>query len=345
MANMDSNDLNGQRLQAPGDATVWIVDQGKARPITGAAFGALFRAGQWLPSPGIATPKGPLLGDGSKLIRSADGPDRATVFLLDVVGDGQITKRPITAAGVPVYGFNLAVVEAVPQSYLDSLSNGPLIDAVGNDRASGMRLQIPGEPTVYILDQRSARPVTASAYQVFSPRLVMISPGLAVPPGPLLGDGSKLIRSADGPDRATVFLLDVVGDGQITKRPITAAGVPVYGFNLAVVEAVPQSYLDTVSNGPLIDNTRPLTVIRQNTLSLLNATVLSGIGKQAALDGLAVAKEEAINLGDSQTVEDAQAAIDDINRGEDPDTVYKNFNKDDPEPHDDDDDDDDDDTN
>jgi hypothetical protein len=90
----------------------------------------------------------------------------------------------------------------------------------------------------------------------------------------LLGDGSYLAKSANGPDRATIFLMEHSTDGW-KKRPITARGFSTCGFSGGQnVKVVPQATLDQASPGALIDFLSPLPQVRQ--VLVQNAVFSSG---------------------------------------------------------------------
>jgi hypothetical protein len=117
-------ELNGLRLRIPGDATVWFVDRGVRRGITGPAFAIFIHDANTIvedPQVNDITADASTLGPNTKLIRSADGIDRATVYLLDISSDGATKLRPITAQGFHRCYFNPASIQSVPQGVINTI--------------------------------------------------------------------------------------------------------------------------------------------------------------------------------------------------------------------------------
>jgi hypothetical protein len=188
---------------------------------------------------------GDLLTDTVYLAVTSEGPDKGTAFLVDEVR-GNLQKRPITARGYQACGFKRPA-RTVAQSVLSSMPTGDLIDWP-NPYLNGQRFEYAPERTVYFIDRGLRRPLTGPANDHLFANSAWLQDNIdlgGIRAGTLLGDSSYLAKSADGPDRATVFLMEQSGSGW-QKRPITARGFSTCGFSGPSVKAVPQATLDLI---------------------------------------------------------------------------------------------------
>lgn len=120
-------DLNGLRVQIPRNNTVYLIDQGKRRAITGIAYNQLFQdmSGIIQDLDVFEIDEGVNIPNTAILFKTKDN---ATVWLLDGVAPHQV-KRGITYPAMARYNFNWNKIQVwdTPLSAI-SYPDGPLVD-------------------------------------------------------------------------------------------------------------------------------------------------------------------------------------------------------------------------
>ena len=117
---------DGTRLKTTDDDCVYLVDAGRLRPMTYAAYTALY--GDWSGIVFVESVPSSLVGERvdekTRLIKSADN---VATYLVDSNGT---TKRVIDNrwAFEAAFGFSWSKVKIVPQEEIDRLSEGPRLE-------------------------------------------------------------------------------------------------------------------------------------------------------------------------------------------------------------------------
>lgn len=117
---------DGTRLKTTDDDCVYVVDAGRLRPMTYAAYTALYP--NWSGIVFVESVPSSLIGERvdtkTRLVKSADN---VATYLVDSNGT---TKRVIDNrwAFEAAWGFSWSKVKIVPQEELDHLADGPRIE-------------------------------------------------------------------------------------------------------------------------------------------------------------------------------------------------------------------------
>jgi len=125
-------ELNGGRYMDTANGTVYFIDDGLRRPITGPGYVHLF-GNQFWRSDNVGLNlilAGDLLTDDAYLARPDGGTYQSTVFLMDLLPDGW-HKRPITGMGFNGSGFDASKIGVVSQAVFNQATLGDTINFKG----------------------------------------------------------------------------------------------------------------------------------------------------------------------------------------------------------------------
>lgn len=117
---------DGTRVKTTDDECVYLVDAGRLRPMTYAAYTALYT--DWRGIVFVESVPSSLVGERldtkTRLVKS---PDRVATYLVDC---GGTTRRVIDNrwAFETAFGFSWSKIDVVPQEEIDRLSEGPRIE-------------------------------------------------------------------------------------------------------------------------------------------------------------------------------------------------------------------------
>jgi len=117
---------DGTRLKTTDDDCVYLVDAGRLRPMTYAAYTALY--GDWSGIVFVESVPSSLVGERvdekTRLVKTADN---VATYLVDC---GGTTRRVIDNrwAFEAAFGFSWSKVKIVPQEEIDRLSEGPRLE-------------------------------------------------------------------------------------------------------------------------------------------------------------------------------------------------------------------------
>jgi hypothetical protein len=229
-------DLDGLFIQLPGGSTVYLIDQGQARPLPNdhSFTNALFnpRGKVWTVS--LQIDIGPSVDPQQAGL--AMGPGQTAIYWYD---EGERIRHIADPETFERYNFNSNSIQtaALEPVATEELSWVP--------KYSGNRIKALSAPEVYLVDQGMKRHITdgLTSHLLFGDTLpARIDSVDGIPSGPDIGSDTRLIKGDQSPE---IYLYD-----QGTKRHILDPNtMSYYRFAMGTLEGRPQAVVDAMPSG------------------------------------------------------------------------------------------------